>query len=250
MKIAIIEDELPAAKRLESLLHRIRPEVEIIGHADSIEDACELLANSSPDLVFLDIQLADGLSFSIFDRIELRVPVVFISAHDQYAIRAFKVNSIDYLLKPVNEEELISAVEKFEGQHIATRKNYQSLFEAFASPEQNYRNRFLVKSGANLSFVTTEQVAWLVSEAGVTFLVTHGNDRFMLASSLDELEKELDPTVFFRINRACIVALTAIRKIEPYLNHRLLLHLEPLNDEHSLVSRHRVSEFKQWLDGR
>lgn len=250
MKIAIIEDELPAAKRLESLLLRIRPEAEIIGHADSIEDACDLLDRASPDLVFLDIQLADGLSFSIFERTELKAPVIFISAHDQYAIRAFKVNSVDYLLKPVDQEELSTAIAKFEAQRLAATKDYQALFATLLAAEQNYRNRFLVKSGTNLSFVTTEQLAWLVSESGVTFLVTHGNERFMIASSLDDLEKELDPAVFFRINRSCIVALESILRIEPYINHRLLLHLRPASEEHSLVSRHRVSQFKHWLDGR
>lgn len=250
MKIAIIEDEHPAAQRLERLLRTIRPQVEIIGKADCIDDACEILVNPEIELVFLDIQLADGISFSIFDRIEVPAPVVFTTAHDEFALRAFKVNSIDYLLKPVEPSALLDAITKFEQRNLPLHRQYNAAFEALVAQNKAYRKRFLIKSGHQLSFVTADQVAWFVSEAGTTFLVTLKNDRFILASTLDELEADLDPAAFFRINRSCIVALPAITKIEPHLNHRLLLHLQPQANDHGLVSRQRVAEFKLWLDGK
>jgi DNA-binding LytR/AlgR family response regulator len=250
MKIAIIEDERPAAQRLERLMHAIRPQVEIIGMADSIDDACELLVNPAIELAFLDIQLADGISFSIFDRIPVQAPVIFTTAHDEYALRAFKVNSIDYLLKPIEPGALLDAILKFEQHRLPIHRQYNNAFESLVAQRKDYRKRFLIKSGHQLSFVTADQVAWFFSEAGTTFLVTTQNDRFILASTLDDLEVELDPTAFFRINRGCIVALNAIQKIEPHLNHRLLLHLHPNANDQSMVSRQRVTEFKQWLDGK
>lgn len=250
MKIAIIEDERPAAQRLERLVRTIRPQVELIGTADSIDDACEILSSPGIDLAFLDIQLADGLSFSIFDRIEVKAPVIFTTAHDEYALRAFKVNSIDYLLKPVEPGALLDAILKFEQHRLPIHRQYTSALEALVNQRKAYRKRFLIKSGHQLSFVTAEHVAWFFSEAGTTFLVTSQNDRFILAATLDELEAELDPTTFFRINRGCIVAVHAIQKVEPHLNHRMLLHLQPNANDHGMVSRQRVTEFKQWLDGK
>lgn len=251
MKVAIIEDELPAARRLESLIRKIIPQVEVVDTADSIEDAVELFEHHEVELAFMDIQLADGQSFRIFEKTEVPCPVIFTTAHDEYAIKAFKVNSIDYLLKPIDEGELERAIQRYtdrkKGDDNTTVSSMMKMMAQMQSPE-HFRKRFLLRSGQKLSFVLIQDVRWFISESSTTFLVTHDNQRFIIDQTLDELESELDPSQFFRVSRKYIVAIDSIQGIESYFNNRLLLKLTPEASEEVIVSRQRSREFKEWVD--
>lgn len=250
MKILIIEDETPAASRLERLIKAYKPDVEVVKIIDTVEDAVECLKKKPEiDLIFMDIQLADGLSFEIFNQVEVIQPVIFTTAYDHYAVRAFKVNSVDYLLKPVDEEELKSAIEKYERiNHSASQSGMKEILAAVRSESQHYRRRFLVKTAGRLAFIQANDVGYFFSEEGVTFIVTMNNERYLLENTLEELEQQLDPGEFFRINRKMIIASKSISRMEPYSNNRLLLNLNPTFSEEVVVSRHRTSEFKHWLD--
>jgi len=250
MKILIIEDETPAATRLERLIKTCRPDAEIVKVLDTIEDAVECLKKKPElDLIMMDIQLADGLSFEIFNQVDVLQPVIFTTAYDHYAVKAFKVNSIDYLLKPVDEEELKLAFEKFDRMNAPTTPvGMKELLAAVRTDSQHYRRRFLVKTAGRLAFVQSNEVSFFFSEEGMTFIVTLDNDRYLLENTLEELEHQLDPNDFFRINRKMIISSKSIARMEPYSNNRLLLNLSPEFSEEVVVSRHRTSEFKHWLD--
>lgn len=250
MKVIIIEDEQPALKRLQRLVETIRPEAKICAHADSVEDAVEIISShQDADLIFMDIQLADGISFDIFSKIEVRPPVIFTTAFDHYAVKAFKVNSIEYLLKPIEEQELKEAFVKFDRlrqQVIPT--DYSEILTAIREKKDGYKKRFLVKTAGRLTFVNVQDIAYFFSEEGNSFLVTTNNDRFLLESILEEVETNLDPTAFFRINRKMIVSLSSIKRIDPHFNNRYALELNPQFEEEAVVSRQRSAEFRSWLD--
>lgn len=251
MKVIIIEDEQPAARRLSRLLTDLDKNIDIIQTIDSVEDAIAYLkTGDKAELIFMDIQLADGLSFDIFDKIKIITPVIFTTAYDQYALKAFKVNSVDYLLKPIEEKDLTSALDKFRQLHQndGHAVDYTQLIEAIRSGKETFKKRFLVKTAGRLTFIQTEDIAYFFSDDGNSFIVTLQGDRFLMESVLDEIEKQLDPSSFFRINRKMIVSLTGITKIEPYLNNRFVLTLKPSFDEEAVVSRQRSGEFKNWLD--
>jgi DNA-binding LytR/AlgR family response regulator len=203
------------------------------------------------DLIFMDIQLADGLSFDIFKSVNVPAPVIFTTAYDHYAIKAFKVNSIDYLLKPISDEDLKGALEKYElvkGNGKGNNDDLRAIVESVRSEQAHFRKRFLVKTAGRLAFVPASEVAYFFSEEGVTFIVNAQNERYLLENTLEELESQLDPTEFFRINRKMILSTGCIARIEPYTNNRLLLNVSPDFSEEVVVSRHRTSEFKSWLD--
>lgn len=248
MRVVIIEDELPAANRLERLLKAELPDMEIIRRLDSIDDSIEFFQSGVvPDLVFMDIQLADGLSFEIFEKVKVSAPVIFTTAYDHYAIKAFKVNSIDYLLKPIDEEDLKRALAKFK----EVTKSFEGTIDIksiLQSAQTEYRRRFLVKSAGRLLFIGSSDVSYFFSEEGMTFIVNQQNERYILEQTLEELEGQVDPREFFRINRKMIIASKSIERIEPYANNRLQLTLKPHFTEEVVVSRHRTSEFKHWLD--
>lgn len=250
MKILIIEDETPAASRLERLVKAYKPEAEVVKIIDTVEDAVECLKKKPEiDLIFMDIQLADGLSFEIFNQVEVIPPVIFTTAYDHYAVKAFRVNSVDYLLKPVDEEELKSAIEKYERlNHNVSQSGMKEILAAVRNENQHYRRRFLVKTAGRLAFIQANDVSYFFSEEGVTFIVTLHNERYLLENTLEELEQQLDPGEFFRINRKMIIASKSISRMEPYSNNRLILNLNPAFAEEVVVSRHRTSEFKHWLD--
>jgi len=252
MKVLIIEDEQPAARRLKRLIQDAMPSAEILSVIDSVRDAVEYLENdSSAQLIFMDIQLADGLSFDIFSKCTVTAPVIFTTAFDHYAVKAFKVNSIDYLLKPIDPSELVSAINKWKSiydQRTPAQVDYNALAKAIALQSEPYKKRFLVKSAGKLNHINTEDIAHFFSDEGLTFLVTTSADRFLIDGSLDDLEPLLDPKNYFRINRKMIVALASIRKIEPHFNHRFLLELHPPFSGEILVSRQRASQFRDWLD--
>ena len=250
-KVLIIEDEQPAAKRIKKLVSALSPDIEIIEVIDSVEDAVAWFQNNEmPDLAFFDIQLADGLSFSIFDQAKVTCPVIFTTAYDQYAIKAFKVNSIDYLLKPIESEALQNAWEKFQSLSKDSGPNLQEMMAAFQQMNQkkNHKERFLIKKGDGFKYLTISEVAYFLSDGGLTFLIDKTGKRFVIDDKMDALAESLDPHLFFRINRKFIIGENAVSKISNYFNSRLKLELSPASKEEVIVARERVQEFKKWLN--
>ena len=250
-KVLIIEDEQPAAKRIKKLVKDLDPNIEIIEVIDSVEDAVEWFKNNAmPDLAFFDIQLADGLSFSIFEKAKVTCPVIFTTAYDQYAIKAFKVNSIDYLLKPIEPEALQNAWKKFQSLTKESGPNLQEMMAAFQQMNQkkNFKERFLIKKGDGFKYLTINEVAYFLSDGGLTFLIDKTGKRFIVDDKMDSLEAALDPHQFFRINRKFIISENSVSKISNYFNSRLKLELLPVSKEEVVVARERVSEFKKWLN--
>ncbi|MCB0639417.1 MAG: response regulator transcription factor [Lewinella sp.] len=253
MRLLLIEDEQPAYRRLAQLLRDHWPAATIEPQLDTVTQAVAYLRSEpAPDLVFMDIQLADGLSFQIFEQVDVKAPIIFTTAYDQYTLRAFKVHSIDYLLKPIDPEELKQALEKFTriyGQSPAVPAN-TSLLDALRELQQpKFRERFLIKVGASqLSYLAVGEVAYFYSDQSMVFAKRHDGRQHHLETTLDQLEEQLDPTAFFRISRKAIIGPPAIDKIETYFNGRLLLLLKPAADFQVTVSRDRVNDFKKWLD--
>jgi len=252
MKILIIEDEQPAAKQLTKLLQKIDAAMVVIDVIDSVEASVKWLQTfPSPDAIFMDIQIADGLSFDIFDSVKISCPVVFTTAFDQYAIKAFRVNAIDYLLKPMDETELLEVVQKLKTktQPIISETVFNNFMTQFALQKLEYKTRFLIRQTAQLNFIETIEIAYFFSEDSLTQFYTIQNKKYLVEHTLDELERQLNPANFFRINRKTIVSLKAIKKISPYFNSRLKLELQPTYGEEIFVSRERVNDFKTWLGG-
>ncbi len=251
MTILIIEDEKPAARRLEQLIRQQRPQASILGAIDSVERAVQWFReNTPPALMFLDIQLADGLSFDIFREVEVQAPVIFTTAYDQYTLKAFKLNSIDYLLKPIDPEELQQALEKFDRYFgkapLLDTRALESLIQSFQAPE--YKERFIVKAGQQLTFIQVEDIRYFYSEDGLLFARMNDKKRHALDYTLDQLENLLDPKDFFRLNRKTIANINAIYKVAPYFNSRLIVEMRPQPEFEVIVSRDRVTDFKNWLD--
>ena len=252
MKILLIEDELPAAKLLARLLETHCPQGRILATLDSVESAAAWLANSpAPDLIFMDIQLADGLSFDIFTKTEVRSPVIFTTAYDQYSLKAFKVHSVDYLLKPIEPVELVRALEKYERffrkQEAFDFGSIQQMMQT-ALRQPTYRERFLVKSGQHLVHLSVADIACFFSEDKIAFAKCFDGKKHIVEYTLDQLEACLDPRQFFRINRRMLVRADAIGKISNWFNSRLKVELLLPGEEAEAVSRERVAEFKQWLN--
>ncbi len=250
MNVLIVEDEQPAAKQLSAMLNSLRPDWKIVGVIDSLEASVKWLRTFPlPDLLLLDIQLADGVSFDIFRQVTIDAPVIFTTAYDKYTLKAFKVNSIDYLLKPIEKSELSAALNKYDSlkeKQANFAPTLEKLLNQLAAP--TYKERLLVKTGQQLSYLLVESLAYLFSEDGLTFAVdTHGK-WWVLESSLDEAESFLNPKQFFRTNRKLILHLQSIRRISVYFNSRLKLELQPIPAFEVIVSRERVNEFKKWLD--
>jgi DNA-binding LytR/AlgR family response regulator len=249
MKVLVVEDEPLAAKRLVKMLESMRPDMHVLQVIDSVEDAVAFFQTSEHvDLVFMDVQLADGLSFEIFQKATVNCPVIFTTAFDHFAVQAFKVNSVDYLLKPIEEQEMERALGRFEELFHAQKDDMAKLLSQLSERKAVFRKRFLVKSGGRLVFVNVPQIAYFFSEEGLSFLVTTDNERYLLENTLEELEHQLDPELFFRINRGMIVSLSCMARIEPHFNNRLLLELVPSFEHEVTVSRQRSAEFKQWLN--
>ncbi len=251
MQVLIIEDEFHAVKYLSGLLQEIEPDIEILTNLDTVRDSVQWLQNNAaPDLIFMDIQLADGLSFDIFRQIEVPAPVIFTTAFDQYTLRAFKINSIDYLLKPIEEEELAAALKKFKQYHQPqAQQGLQELVASLQLQQKAFRQRFLIKQGKNWGYLPVSEIAYIYSDEGITFAMDQQGKRFVLESTLDRIQDELDPRNFYRINRAQIIHISAISSINNWFNHRLKLDIRPDNKElESIVSRDRVKGFKAWLD--
>jgi len=251
MNVLIIEDEIPAAKRLRKLIGEHCPEAKVMDVVDSVEGAAQWLNTfEKPDLIFMDIQLSDGLSFDIFNQTEVVSPVIFTTAYDQYALKAFKVNSVDYLLKPIDPNELENAFQKFRNLHQQSQEYDRTAIRNLITSitQKGYKERFLVKIGQQLNYVQTKEIAYFYSDEGLVYAMTNANRRHVLDYTLEQLSDVIDPKNFFRINRKIIVGVDAIHKIHTYFNSRLKLELLPRTDLEVIVSRERVGDFKSWLD--
>lgn len=255
MQLVIVEDEQAAVKRLEKMLNRIDATLDVVAVLDSIDDAVAWFsANPEPDLLFLDVQLSDGVSFEIFQTIDLQCSIIFTTAYDEYAIQAFKLNSVDYLLKPVSHKELENAIQKYHKTKTSqmadakTGGNVEALLDYLKNGEPAYKARFLIKSGDAFHAIASDQILYFYIDNQLVYLSTLSGKRFVVEHSLDQIEKMMDPRRFFRINRQMIVSLQGIKSIRAYFNSRLKLTLHQELDKEIIVSRDKVSAFKSWLD--
>jgi len=251
MNILIIEDEPQAAQRLEKLLLGIIPGAKILQQIDSVKKSVQWLkSNKVPDLIFMDIQLADSSSFQIFEQTEVKSPVIFTTAYDEYALKAFKVNSIDYILKPVDEQELRQAIQKLEKltSNSGNHKIIESIDLAMKMLTKRYKERFVIKIGEHLRSVETDDILFFFSLEKATFAQTKDNKRNILDFTMDQLEEILDPSKFFRINRKYIVHVKSIQDMINYTNSRLKLVLKTCDDNDVIVAREKIQSFKEWLD--
>jgi len=250
MKILIIEDERQAANRLVRLIEGYFENPEIIQNIDSVKKALAwFAANPSPDLIFCDIQLADGISFEIFEKVKLSTAIIFTTAYDQYAIKAFQVNAIDYLLKPVDPLELERAIKKFKANQIRPNLDIEAIKEMLIPKSLAFKSRFLVKFGEKIQSITIEEVVFFFSTERVTFLQTKEGKQFVLDQTLEQVEHQVDPSLFFRLNRKYLCSFPSISDIFTYSNSRLKVKLRDCSDEDILVSREKMADFKTWLDG-
>ena len=252
MNILIIEDEEPAACHLKRLLKECLPEAFIIGYLDSVKRAIEWFEeNPNPDLVFLDIQLADGLSFEIFEQKEILAPIIFCTAYDEYVLRAFDLNSIDYILKPIDPADLDKALDKFRklnAIHQSSQFDMKSIKELLKGHNETYKERFVTKIGDRLKAIPVEEVSFFYSEHKSTRLQLHSGKSYPIDYTLEHLTGMLNPRMFFRLNRKYIISVEAIVEIISYSNSRLKVTLKNRKDKDVLVSREKVSQFKTWLD--
>ncbi|WP_034059516.1 LytR/AlgR family response regulator transcription factor [Lacinutrix jangbogonensis] len=251
MNVIIIEDEKPSARRLQRMLKTFDIEAETMLH--SVEESIAWFQNNEhPDLIFLDIQLSDGLSFEIFDAIKITSAIIFTTAYDEYALQAFKLNSIDYLLKPIDDEELETAVLKFKTRlpkKQSVTLDFNEIKKLLINPiEREYKKRFSVKVGQHLKLVNIEDIECFYSENKGTYLHTAQGRNYLLDTTLDNLESELAPVQFFRINRKFFVNIQAIKDMVSYTNSRLQIKLNNYNEQDVIVARERVKDFKNWLE--
>ncbi|HKL14539.1 MAG TPA: LytTR family DNA-binding domain-containing protein [Balneolaceae bacterium] len=250
MDVLIIEDEEVAAERLESMLTDIDPEVNVLAKPGSVKEAVSWLRVHTADLIFVDIQLSDGLSFAIFDEIPVSTPLIFTTAYDQYAIQAFKHNSISYLLKPIRKKELAESLGKFRRLKTAFGIDFGELRSVYQYGKKEYKKRFLVSIGEKLKKVEVEKIAYFYAMEKSVFFKTFDNKTLSVDQSLDALEEELDPDQFFRINRKYIVNLDSIEEMVLWSRSRIKLFLTPgvAKDEDTVVSISRSSDFKKWMN--
>lgn len=258
MKVYIIEDEIPAAEKVERLLKRYDENIEVIGRAMSVKQAVDWVKNDGEaDLLFMDIQLTDGLSFDIFKEVNLEIPVVFTTAYNEYAIEAFKANGIDYLLKPISFEAISESIDKFkslknrlqdQGQaEVNSIIDLQSALQMLS--KRDYKTRFMVKIGEHIKSVTTDTIDLFYAEGRNAYIVTNEGRRLIIDYKLETLEEMLDPKKFFRVNRTFIVEIDSIKDVLVYSNSRLKIILKHNFDREIIVSREKVNAFKVWFDG-
>lgn len=251
MSVLIIEDEKPAARRLSRMLAELGIEVETMLH--SVEESINWFQkNKHPELIFLDIQLSDGLSFEIFEEVEVKSAIIFTTAYDEYALKAFKLNSIDYLLKPIDEDELKVAVEKFkenQPKQSDIQVNIDDIRKLLINPvDRKFKKRFTIKVGQHIKIIHVDEIECFYSENKSTYIHTNSNRNYLIDHSLEHWQEQLDPEQFFRVNRTYIIHINAIKDIISYTNSRLKLVLHSYNETEIIVSRERVKEFKNWID--
>ncbi len=249
MKVIIIEDEKPAAEKLLKAIQKTNPSIEVAAILNSINQSVKWLEeNSMPDLLFMDIELSDGLSFKLFEEINITSPVIFCTAFDEYWQEAFEHNSIDYLLKPVKQDKLETALNKYDKlkQHFAS--SFQQLQQWQQQPAgTGYKKRFLVKRGTDYISIRSEDIAYFYATHKLVCMVDNKNQKFILDQSLADIEKQVDPSQFYRVNRKYLVQLTAIKKIKVYPKSKLLVEVEPAINEEIIISQDNTAAFKEWL---
>lgn len=252
MNILIIEDEQLAQERLQLLIKAYDPNIQIAGCLESVEETVNWLnTKPHPDLILLDIHLSDGQSFEIFKRTQTQKPIIFITAYENYALDAFRLFSIDYILKPVTSEALAAAINKYKTISDAfTPADYKLLMEQIKDTSTaNYRTRFLAKVGQRLFFIPASDVAYFAADNKIIFLIDRQGNRFVINSTMEKLEAELNPKDFFRLSRKIIIHAEAIDQVKPYQNNRLKLQLKEIAaSEEIIISRERVAAFKEWAD--
>jgi len=250
MNVIIIEDEKPAARRLSRMLEELDVKAHKMLH--SVEESIEWFQNNEhPDLLFLDIQLSDGLSFEIFEQVTISSAIIFTTAYDEYALKAFKLNSIDYLLKPIDEDELKAAVDKYKSQHVKqadVQLNFEDIKKLLVNPiDRKYKKRFTIKVGQHLKIVATDEIECFYSENKATYVHTKSNRKYLLDIPLEQVQNELDPESFFRVNRTFIVNISDIQDVLVYSNSRLKITSIVFNEHEIKVSREKQNAFKTWL---
>ncbi|WP_115461483.1 LytR/AlgR family response regulator transcription factor [Winogradskyella aurantiaca] len=251
MRVIIIEDEKPSARRLKRMIEEQQLEVEVMLH--SVEESLDWFQNNPhPDLIFLDIQLSDGLSFEIFETIDIKSAIIFTTAYDEYALQAFKLNSIDYLLKPIDSDDLKKAVEQYTSRAPQPQNvtlDFDSIKKLLVNPvEREFKKRFSVKVGQHLKLIHVDDIECIYSENKGTYAHTVDGRNYLLDMTLDQLEDELAPHLFFRISRKFYVNINAIRDMISYTNSRLQIKLNSFNEQEVIVARERVKAFKTWLE--
>lgn len=252
MKTLIIEDEDFAARRLENLVKECDSSIEVVAKLQSVKESVEWLrTNPQPDLLFLDIQLDDDLSFAIFDQVEVTSNIIFTTAFDEYAIRAFKHKSIDYLLKPINKSELEAALKKHSDWSTQQQpsKDFTDLIQLIKGETPKYRSRISVTVGEKIKSIEIDSISYFFSASGITFFTTNDNKQYTLDGSLDTIARELDPQQFFRANRQYLISLSGIKQVFVYPKSRLKLDLQPQTNESVYVSLDKVVAFKKWYGG-
>lgn len=250
LNIIIIEDEKPAARLLQRKIEKLGLQVNTLLH--SVEESIAWFQNNPhPDLIFLDIQLSDGLSFELFEQIEIKSAVIFTTAYDEYALRAFKLNSIDYLLKPIDEDELSSAISKFKNQfqkNSISSLDFEAIKRMLVNPvEKEYKTRFSVKIGQQIKVISIDEIECFYSENKGTYIHTLDNRNYLTDVTLEVLETEINPKDFYRVSRKFIISLKAIKEIQMYSNSRLKISLTSYSEDEIILARERVSEFKNWI---
>ncbi|MCB0495914.1 MAG: response regulator transcription factor [Cyclobacteriaceae bacterium] len=248
-KVVLVEDEKPAVRHLESLLKK--QGIEVLAQLDSVKSTAKWLANNPPpELLLMDIQLGDGLSFEVFDIVKVNCPVIFVTAFNEYAIEAFKLNSIAYLLKPIQQEYLLEALNKFEQmkQVFSAEKENRKVLDARDQMGTGYKSRFILKVGAHLKSIPVEEILYFFSQDKATFIKTKDARSYVLDNTLEQVQSLVNPHQFFRIGRKYLVHINSIEDIVTYTNSRLLLKLTHLKERDAIVSREKVNEFKLWLD--
>lgn len=252
MRVLIVEDENLLAKQLVNLVEQIEPGAKVVGRTTSIVETQAFLSGENPDLILMDIELADGQCFDLFNRVKISTPVIFTTAYDEHTLKAFKVNSIDYLLKPIQAAELKAAFDKYRyiiklPQPVLHMPDLAGVLQHFRLAD-SYKSRFLVRSGHKMLTILTSEIYYFTSSQKINYLVTDTNQKYLSEHTLDDLETRIDPKRFFRINRQFLVAQPAIKAIYPWFKGRLKIELRVSTDDEMLVSRERVTAFKSWLE--
>lgn len=249
MRILILEDEKPAQEHLTHLLRMVEPHAEIVGKLDTVSSAVRWLTSHHADLILLDIHLADDLSFKIFEQVEVRTPVIFTTAYDQYAIRAFKVNSVDYLLKPIDHDELVQSLQKFKQTRSGgTNFDIEKVVNALSGPTKSFQERFVVSRGERVMSITTDQIAYFEGEDRYVYLTKKDGARYIVDYKLSDLEDLLDPRQFYRLNRSFIARFESIKSIYNLSKSRVKIELEPMARREIIVSSDNTQDFKRWLN--
>ncbi len=251
MKVVIVEDELAASDNLTYLLHSIDNGIEVLQVLDSVKASVAFFSKpQAAELVFMDIHLADGISFQIFEQVSINIPVIFTTAYNQYALKAFKFNSIDYLLKPIDREELSDALQQFTVQTQSKGiEDHQmnGLLELIKGRAKNYKTTFLVSHRDQMIPLKTEKIAYFRIDTGIVKAITSDNAPYVIDDKLEDIEEELDPTLFYRANRQFIIHRDAVVNIKPYFNGKLVVEVNPVCDERIVISKAKASEFKEWM---